>query len=202
MKQFVIDQMKEYQCRKKIVKAIKYQEGMEDGWIIMFPDISEMDGYVDKVFNTKEDAKNYTMCPLFIREYGKEENYNIIPVMLMILADDEVEYFSNVIGGDRGFKYEFTEIYEDSWIVLDDENVVDVVYDTETFNTMYELPLSYDFGDMIAKIGYDEDLHEFFVKFNERMIIIDEKNGIETVEKILDGLQIPFTERIGTYFAD
>ena len=33
MKQSVVNQMKDYQRKRKIVKAVKYQKGMEDAWM-------------------------------------------------------------------------------------------------------------------------------------------------------------------------
>ena len=40
MNQNIINQMKRYQHKKEIVKAVKYQEGMEDGWIILLLNMS------------------------------------------------------------------------------------------------------------------------------------------------------------------
>lgn len=137
MKQSVVKQMKDYQSKHRFVRAVQYQEGMEDAWMIIIPDVSAIDEYVDRVFDTKEDAENYTTCPLFTREYGNEEMYDVIPVMLAILADDETEYCSCIVTGDKGFKYEFTALDEDSYLVVD-EYGSNQVLDSDDFFDMYE----------------------------------------------------------------
>lgn len=137
MKQFAINQMKDYQCKHRFAKAVQYQDGMEDGWMIILPDVSETDKYVNRVFRTKEEAENYTTNYLFTRELGSEE-YDIVPVMLMILADDEVETCSHVVRGDKGFEYEFTEVNEDDWLVVD-EYGCNRIMDSDDFFEMYEI---------------------------------------------------------------
>lgn len=194
MKQSVIDQMKEYQSKRKIVKAIQYREGMEDGWIILLPDMPDGNDFIKKVFNSKDEAKQYTTTPAFCNhEYGV---FNIIPVMLTILADDEVEICSDVVTGDKGFKYEFTEINEDSWLVVDDEGNVDIEYSTESFDATYELHSSYGVSNIVTEIGFDKDLLELFVELNHKRILLD-RSEVATVEKILEGLEIPYTEKLG-----
>lgn len=51
----------------------------------------------------------------------------------------------------------------------------------------------------MVQIGYDRDLEEVFVEANNKRVAIDETD-IATIEKLLDGFDIPFTERLGQAF--
>ena len=51
--------MKEYQHRKTTVKAVKYQEGMEDAWIVEYESRTGDFQMVNKLFGTKEEARKY-----------------------------------------------------------------------------------------------------------------------------------------------
>lgn len=188
MKQSVIDQMKEYQRKRKIVKAIQYREGMEDGWIILLPDMPDGNDFIKKVFNSKDEAKQYTTTPAFCNhEYGV---FNIIPVILTILADDEVEYYSHVVSINM-IEYAFEEIdSDDMWIGIDENGTRRLYYD---LLDDYE-EISVDTHQ--AKIGYDSDLGRVYVDFESRRINLD-RSEVATVEKILEGLEIPYTEKLG-----
>ena len=87
---------------------------------------------------------------------------------------------------------------DDSWIVIDDKGNIDIEYSTESFDAMYELPSSFGSSNIMAKIGYDKELLELFVELNYKRIILD-KSEITTVEKILEGLEIPYTEKLGEF---
>lgn len=188
MKQSVIDQMKEYQSKRKTVKAIQYREGMEDGWIILLPDMPDGNDFIKKVFNSKDEAKQYTTTPAFCNhEYGV---FNIIPVILTILADDEVEYYSHVVSINM-IEYAFEEIdSDDMWIGIDENGTRRLYYD---LLDDYE-EISVDTHQ--AKIGYDSDLGRVYVDFESRRINLD-RSEVATVEKILEGLEIPYTEKLG-----
>ena len=134
MNQNIINQMKRYQHKKEIVKAVKYQEGMEDGWMILLPDMLDGDDFVNRVFNSQDEAMRYTTTSAFY-DY---KDYDIVPVMLSILADDEVETCSHVVTGDNRFEYEFTEINEDDWLVIDEYGCERVI-DSDDFYDMYEV---------------------------------------------------------------
>jgi hypothetical protein len=68
MKQSVIDQMKEYKHRNN-VKAIKYEEGMEDGWLCI-----DTNGEPDTFFAAKESAYKFQKSSI--------HHIEIIPVIL------------------------------------------------------------------------------------------------------------------------
>lgn len=192
MKKSYIEHMKNYRTKQKQVKAIKYQEGMEDGWMIIFPDISEMDGYIDKLFFSKDEAEKFIGTDEFNEyEYGNQnEITKIVPVLLTLLSDDEVEYYESVVSKD-GNKYYFDAVDEDMWIVMDEEGDILSCYD---FFKDYEAV-----KDESAKIGYDRDIEELFLELNNIRVAIDETE-VATVEKLLDGFGIPFTERLGQAF--
>lgn len=50
-----------------------------------------------------------------------------------------------------------------------------------------------------AHIGYDGDIERLYLQCGDKYVSIDETE-VGTVEKILEGLGIPFTERIGQCF--
>ena len=60
--------MKEYQHRRTTVKAVKYQEGMEDAWIVQYERYIEDNAgttihIVDKIFKSKDEARKYVASP-------------------------------------------------------------------------------------------------------------------------------------------
>lgn len=201
MKQFVIDQMKEYQHRRTTVKAVKYQEGMEDAWMVEYREhIEDNDGTsnnrADKLFWTKELAEEY------MEHEHPEDNHGglfceyteVIPVLLREIPEDEYEYSCFSVAQD-GKYYDYEELTNDSWIVINENGYVYGEYDTEMFFDEYEAVSN----ESTACICYDRELEELYVEMNCIRVSIDETE-IATVEKLLDGFGIPFTERLGQVF--
>lgn len=164
MKQNIINQMKRYQHKKEIVKAVKYQEGMEDGWMILLPDMPDGDDFVNRVFNSKDEAMRYTTTSAFY-DY---KDYDIVPVMLSILADDEVETCSHVVSKDL-FEYEFTEINEDDWLVIDEYGCERVI-DFDDFHNMYE-----DINERVKQINNKFEIGQEVFLITERKERIENK---------------------------
>lgn len=52
---------------------------------------------------------------------------------------------------------------------------------------------------MNIKIEYDYDINEVFISNNNKSIPID-RTEVATVEKILEALEIPYTEKLGKVF--
>lgn len=200
MKQFVLDQMKEYQHRRTTVKAVKYQEGMEDAWMVEYREYIEYNegtsnNRVDKLFWTKESAEEY------MKQEHSEDNYNglfceyteAIPVLLRKISEDEYEDGCFTITQD-GKYYDYEELTNDSWIVINENGCIYEEYNTEMFFEEYETV-----SKSTAHIGYDKELKELYVEMNCIRITIDETE-VATVEKLLEGFEIPFTEKIGRAF--
>ena len=139
LKNSVIERMKTYLYRYRYIKAISYENGMEDGWIILLPDMPEGEEYINRVFSTESDAENYITSPLFTREHSGKE-YEIVPVMLSILSDDEAENCVHVVPDYRGFEHEFTQVDEESLIVMDENGAV-YTMDKDDFSELYEVTL-------------------------------------------------------------
>lgn len=139
LKDSVIDRMKTYLYRHRYIKAMPYENGMEDGWVILLPDMPEGEDYINRVFSTESDAEKYITSPLFTREHSGEE-YEIVPVMLSILSDDEVENCIHVVPDYRGFEYEFTQVDEESLIVVDEYGAI-YTMDKDDFSELYEVTL-------------------------------------------------------------
>lgn len=140
LKQSVAEKMKTYILKDRYVKAIPYEEGMENGWMIVIPneyDLSHILEYVNKIFKSKVDAEDYTTSYLFTREFNGKE-YEIIPVHLMELADDEVEDCPHVVVDDRCFKYEFIPLKEDSLLVLNSCGGIQIM-ESDYFSDVYEI---------------------------------------------------------------
>lgn len=201
MKQFIIDQMKEYQHKKEIVKAIKYQEGMEDAWMVEYEEYIEDNKdttyeMVDKIFWSKESAEEY------MKQEHPEDNKkglfckytNPIPVLLREILEDEYDDYCFVVAQD-GKYFEYHAMEENSWIVID-KNGYYVDYDSEIFFETYEEILS---EKSVVHIGYDIDLEEYYIEMNSVRLTIN-KTEVATVEKLLDVFKIPFTEKIGQAF--
>lgn len=194
--------MKEYQHRKEIVKAVKYQEGMEDAWVVEYETYNENDSgtgrnIANKIFMSKDEARKYMCSPTdesIMRNFCKYTN--AIPVLLHEISEDEYDYGCFVIATENGY-YEYEELEEDSWLTLTENGVLHEIFDTETFFENYETP----FEKSVAHIGYDRDLEELYVEMNCIRIAIDETE-IATVEKLLDGFGISFTEKVGQAFID
>ena len=190
MKQIVIDQMKEYQRKKEIVKAIKYQEGMEDGWL------AECEEYRDDCetprkytsdifFNTKSEAEKYNGC------------VNVVPVFLTEVSKEDYEDNFFAIRHD-GKYYTYDTVNDDCWIILHESGDISTEYDTEDFNEKYELPTDLQLNDnFTAKIEFNKN-YDLFVELNHKRINL-KKSEVATVEKVLDALDIPYTEKLGEY---
>lgn len=190
MKQSVVNQMKDYQRKRKIVKAVKYQKGMEDAWMAEYQEYrDDCDDSIrrmyDKLFESREDAKKCSKC------------IGVVPVVLKEVTEDVYDSSCFVIKQENKY-YTYRELDDDSWIVIDDKGNIDIEYSTESFDAMYELPSSFGSSNIMAKIGYDKELLELFVDLNYKRIILD-KSEITTVEKILEGLEIPYTEKLGEF---
>lgn len=166
MKQFVIDQMKEYQHRKTTIKAVKYQEGMEDGWIILLLNMPEGEDYVNKVFTTKFDAENYITSPLFTREHNGKE-YKIVPVMLYVLSDDEAEICPHVVLDNRRIEHEFVPMDENSLLVVDECGCIEVM-DSKSLSDFQEI--TSEEGGMQIKTKFSVNQKVFCVEKEHRMI--------------------------------
>ena len=131
--------MKTYLYRYRYIKAIPYENGMEDGWVILLPDMPEGEDYINRVFSTESDAEKYITSPLFTREHSGKQ-YIIVPVMLSILSDDEVENCTHVVPDYRGFEHEFTQVNEESLIVMDENGAV-YTMNEDDFSELYEVTL-------------------------------------------------------------
>lgn len=127
---------KEYQTRP--VKAMKYQPGMENGWMLYMSnkpfktdDMPKSHAGI-KFFNTKEEAMQYVENnePQYINLNGKliesEVEYDLLrPVMYRKYTEGEER-----LGVDMGIKgftfvsdeselYDFYILEENTWIILD-----------------------------------------------------------------------------------
>lgn len=131
MKKCIIEQMKEYRHRLNIIKAVKYEEGMEDAWIAEWE--NDDNGTSTKLFKTKEDATNFVVNPT-----------NIMPVLLRPISDEEYEnvneygYGDDVISDGISY-YEYEGLTSDTWLTLYDNGILCAHYDTEQFLEDYEL---------------------------------------------------------------
>lgn len=183
MKQSVIDQMKEYKHRNNI-KAIKYEEGMEDAWLCRA--ISDNECETDKIFESKESAYKFQQSSVHPVE--------IIPVMLNEIDGESYvdEYDFQIY--HNGKYYEFEEVRDGNWIYIENGHVF-VEEDSEYFLENYEPCINTE----MASIKYDKIINQVFVRKDNKGIAID-RTEIATVEKILEALKIPYTERIGEMF--
>lgn len=192
MKQSYIEHMKNYRTKQKQVKAVKYQEGMEDGWMIILPDLSGVDDFIDRLFETKADAVAYKETIAF--NENEIEIIKIVPVLLTEVTEEEIIDNNELVTID-GVHYSFDELTKDIWIVMEEE---------------YDFPLLYEYfddyeevgdkvGSVEAEIGFDEDIEELYLQINDVRVSLD-KTEIATVEKLLTEFEISFTERIGRAF--
>ena len=204
MKQFVIDQMKEYQHRKTTIKAVKYQEGMEDGWVIECERYIEDNAgtaiqVVNKVFKSKDEARKYTASPTDETIRSDFCQYrDIIPVLLREISKDEYEEGDGCCTVTDGISYfDYEELINDCWLTMDETGIVHGYYDTEQFFEDYETPVE----KSDVHIGYDRECESLYVDNNNFRVYIDETE-VATVEKLLEGFEIPFTEKVGQAFID
>lgn len=202
MKQFIIDQMKEYQHKKKVIKGIEYKEGMEDAWLVGYQTYIDDDSYtvsntVNKIFASKEEVNKYISSPTDETIRDDFCKYTEpFPVLLKEISEEEYE--DNPIAiCQNGQYFEYEELDEGYWIYIEDGCVL-TTYDAESFFDDYE-PFSKE--EINAHIGYDRDLEELYVKINDFSMSID-KTEVSVIERLFDGLEINYVEHIGRYFKD
>lgn len=188
MKLSVIDQMKEYKRRNNI-KAIKYEEGMEDGWICRYTDDAGQEA--NKIFDTREEAQAY--------RYSLEniENVKMIPVMLNEIDGETYseEYDFQIY--HNGKYYDIDELKNGDWIYIED-NYVFVEEDSRCFFGRYESCII-GCNNTTVNIEYDKKINQVFISSENKSIQID-RTEVATVEKILEALEVPYTEKLGEVF--
>ena len=141
MSNFILNELfeqkaKVYQTRP--VRAMKYQEGMENGWMLYMSNKSNIYAGI-KFFDTKEEAMRYVEAnnPEYININGKliedTVQYDFIkPVMYRKYIEGEKR-----LGVDMGIKgftfvsdeseiYDFYILEENTWIILDAEGNIRV----------------------------------------------------------------------------
>lgn len=200
MKQFVLDQMKDYQHKKKIIKGIEYQEGMEDAWLVGYETYIDDNSYtvsntVNKIFDSKNDVIEYITSSAKETKMDNFSRYTEpFPVLLREISKDEYEDNPMAIT-QNGQYFEYEELGEGYWIYIKN-GIVFTTYNSEYFFDDYE-PFCKEQND--ARIGYDKELEELYVEMNCIRITIEETE-VATVEKLLEGFEIPFIEKIGQAF--
>lgn len=202
MKQIVLDQMKEYQHRQNMIKAVKYQDGMEDAWLVKYETYSENGKdknthVANKVFKFKEEATRYVASPTDETIKSNFCQYtNIIPVLLRETSKEDYEDANGCYVVTDGISYyDYEVLTSDSWLTLGKNGVLYGHYDTEQFFEDYEISAN----KIAAHIGYDEESERLYVENNCFRVYIDEVE-VATVEKLLEGFEISFTEKIGQVF--
>lgn len=183
MKQSVIDQMKEYKHRNNI-KAIKYEEGMEDGYTCRYTDGRECNKSI--FFESEEAAYKY--------QQSSDYPIEITPVILNEIEEDAYDNDYDFQIFHNGKYYDVEELRSGSWIYIENGHVF-VEEDSEYFLENYEPCINTE----MASIKYDKIINQVFVRKDNKGIAID-RTEIATVEKILEALKIPYTERIGEMF--
>ena len=192
--------MKDYQHKKRVIKGIEYREGMEDAWLVEYKTYVEDNSMtllntVNKIFYSKEEAIKYICSPTDETTMENFDEYTeTFPVILREISKDEYEDNPTAIT-QNGQYYEYEELREGYWIYIENGNVF-TTYDSEDFFDDYE-PFCKEQNN--ARIGYDRKLEELYVEMNCIRITIDETE-VATVEKLLEGFEIPFTEKIGQAF--
>lgn len=186
MKQSVIDQMKEYRHRNNI-KAIKYEEGMEDGYTCRYADNRE--GNKSIFFESEEAAYKFQQssdCPI-----------EITPVILNEIDEDvyDEEYDSQIC--NNGKYYDVEELKSGSWIYIENNHIF-VEEDSEYFFENYEQCIT-SCNNTTVKIEYDKEINQVFISGENKSIQIN-RTEVATVEKILEALEIPYTEKLGEVF--
>lgn len=194
--------MKEYQHRKTTVKAVKYQDGMEDGWIVEYENRTGDFEIINRLFVSKEEARKYITSSTDeinkIRSDFQEytEYIDFIPVILHEISKEEYEESDGcctVADGSNYFEYE--KIEADCWLTMNNRGIVHGYYDTEDFFKDYEIPIE----KSDVHIGYDKESEELYMEMNCIRVFIEETE-VATVEKLLEGFGISFTEKIGQVF--
>ena len=201
MKQFVIDQMKEYQHRQTMIKAIKYQEGMEDAWLVEYETYGtccKNIRVVNKLFTSEDEARKYMASPT--DETIKDNFCQYTKCFPVILRETFKEDFDDANGcyvvTDGVSYYDYDILTSDIWLTLgENSSELYAHYDSEDFFERYEVPLN----KTAAHIGYDKESESLYVEHSCIRVFIDETE-VATVEKLLEGFEIPFTEKIGQVF--
>ena len=192
--------MKDYQHKKRVIKGVEYQEGMEDAWLVGYKTYVEDNSMtllntVNKIFDSKEEAIKCICSPTDETIMDNFCEYTeTFPVILREISKDEYEDNPTAIT-QNGQYYEYEELREGYWIYIENGNVF-TTYDSEDFFDDYE-PFYKEQNN--ARIGYDKELEELYVEMNCIRITIDETE-VATVEKLLEGFEIPFTEKIRQAF--
>ena len=125
MNQCVTDVLETYRSKPHTVKAVKYEEGMEDGWVIQI----DGNGYVQKIFKSKKKADKY------IKKHKEDgmEYFDPMPVFINEISEDYYESLYDEIYGysvyvikHKGKIYEFDEIITDNeeglYLIVEEEN--------------------------------------------------------------------------------
>lgn len=199
MKQFVLDQMKDYQHKKRVIKSIEYQEGMEDAWLVGYETYIEDNSYtvsntVNKIFDSKHDVIEYIMSSAKETTMDNFRRYTEpFPVLLREISEEEYEDNPMAIT-QNGRYFEFEELGEGYWIYIEN-GLVFTTYDSEDFFDDYE-PFCKEQNN--AYIGYDRDLEELYIEMNSTRISID-KTEVSVIERLLDSFGINYVERIGQF---
>lgn len=195
LKQFVIDQMKEYQHRNTMIKAVKYQHGMENGYILRFykSNTPVLSGAI--ICNTLEQAETESKEPTREKFCLNAENQQIpvvydkpVPIIITHKHTDEEKELLLEAGylpftpflDDNENDYVFEEITEEEcWIV---KNLLNGEISTESEYFMQEYELMEDKLDSKPKIYY-EDYRLRVVENNGKYTIYDSKYGWRAIYK-------------------
>ena len=125
MNQYVKDALVTYHSKPHTIKAVKYEEGMEDGWVIQI----DGHGYVQKIFKSKKKANKY------IKKHSDENVIFGVPIPVFANEITESWYEASCDYGyaidvirHNGKLYQYEEIVvcdEDTWLILepDDESL-------------------------------------------------------------------------------
>ena len=186
MNQYVKDTLITYHSKSHIIKAVKYEEGMEDDWAIRIDGY----GYVQKIFKSKKKADKY------IKNHKDDgmEYFDPVPVFINEISEHDYEesyveeygYSMDVIR-HKGKLYAYDEFYpygSECYIIVEDGS-------TSCF-PRYEYGedflKKYEKGDIkmeIPDIKAEEDIQH---KFRQQLISTNELDSdtIETVMQTFD----------------
>ena len=87
--------------------------------------------------------------------------------------------------------------YQFSHIVIENNHIF-VEEDSEYFFENYEQCIT-SCNNTTVKIEYDKEINQVFISGENKSIPID-KTEVATVEKVLEALEIPYTEKLGEVF--
>ena len=186
MKQSVIEQMKEYRHRNNI-KAIKYEEGMEDGYTCRYAD--DRKGNKSIFFESEEAAYKF--------QQSSDYPIEITPVILNEIDEEVYDEEYNFQICNNGKYYDVEELKSGSWIYIENNHIF-AEEDSEYFFENYEQCIT-NCNNTTVNIEYDKEINQVFISNNNKSIQID-RTEVATVEKILEALEIPYTEKLGEVF--